>query len=261
MSLELRRLGITISKSTCAGVFLLCSIFIVGAVRAEPVVIYTENYPPYNFLDDHGDVKGLATEKVQQVMRASGLAYEIRLVPWTRGLYFIESDPNALLYSMTRTPSRESRYRWLVPLAQSNFFVFSRKDDLRVVSKDAIQSGAFTGACVSNDLGCELFRWVGMPLNKVIRVSSNDTGDFRMVAAGRADLYISDINVNRRLRVSEGFDPSLTKPVLRLDDKAGFYLVSGSIFDSEKAVIIQNTLQRLMQAGDFSLAVAPALGE
>ncbi len=240
---------------------MLFSTVMVHAVRAEPVVIYTENYPPYNFLDEHGDVKGLATEKVQQVMTASGLEYEIRLIPWTRGLYFIESDPNALLYSMTRTPSRESRFRWLVPLAQSNFFVFSHKDDTRPVSKDAIRSGAFTGACVSNDLGCELFRWVGMPQNKVIRVSSNDTADFRMVAAGRADLYISDINVNRRLRVSEGFDPSMTKPVLRLDDKAGFYLVGGSIFDGEKADIIQNTLQGLMQAGNYSLAVAPALAE
>lgn len=261
MSLEFCRLGMTISRSICAGVFLLVSTLMAGAAWSEPVVIYTENYPPYNYLDDHGVVKGLATEKVQQVMSASGLAYEIRLVPWTRGLYFVESDPNALLYSMTRTPSRESRYQWLVPLAQSNFFVFSRKDDTRPISKDLIQSGAFTGACVSNDLGCELFRWVGMPKNRVIRVSSNDTADFRMVAAGRADLYISDINVNRRLRISEGFDPSLTKPVLRLDDKAGFYLVGGRNFDNGKADMIQNALKELMQAGDFSLAVASAITE
>lgn len=240
----------------------LCGIAFVVltsvSVRATDVVIYTENYPPYNYLDDAGQVVGLATEKVQQVMDATGLQYEIRLAPWKRGLHYVETGDNTLIYSMTRTPDRETRFQWLVPLAQSNFFLFARQSDNRLITWDKVKNGTYTGACVSNDLGCELFRWVGMPEANIIRIASNETADFRMVAAGRADLYISDINVNRRLRISEGFDPGQIKPVLRLEGKSGFYLASGKKFGHAERDLIINTYERLMAAGRFSLAVVPS---
>ncbi len=222
-------------------------------VRATDVVIYTENYPPYNYLDEAGQVVGLATEKVQQVMDATGLQYDIRLVPWKRGIHHVETSENALVYSITRTPDRETRFQWLVPLAESNFFLFARQNDARLITWEKVRNGDYTGACVSNDLGCELFRWVGMPEANIIRVASNETADFRMVSAGRADMYVSDINVNTRLRLAEGFDPEQIKPVLRLEGKSGFYLASGKKFDPAKRDLITNQYQQLMAAGQFSL--------
>lgn len=230
--------------------FLCCT---VGAARAEPLLIYTENYPPYNFLDESGQVVGLATENVRQVLDASGLDYEIRLVPWVRAMHFVETNPNALIFSLTRTPSREGKFDWLVPLADSIFYVFNRQSDVRMVTSDAIKRGMFTGACVTNDLGCELFRTLGMPAEKLIRIGSNETADFRMVAAERADLYISDINVNTRMRLSEGFDPSLTKPVLRIEGKTGFYLAGATHLSQPKRTAIRNAYDSLMKINEYQL--------
>lgn len=223
-------------------------------VHADPLIIYTENYPPYNLLDDDGEVVGLATEKVRQVMASSGLEYEIRLVPWSRAVHYTQNNSNALVYSITRTPARERKFDWLVPLAESSFYVFNREKDIRVIDLESIKSGAYTGACVSSDLGCELFRAIGMPNDKILRIADNETADFRMVVAERADLYISDINVNARLRLSEGFDPMLTKPVLRLEGKTGFYLAGGAKLDPAIRDGIVSTYKSLMRANAYQLA-------
>lgn len=229
-------------------------------VHAEPLIIYTENYPPYNLLDDEGDVVGLATEKVHQVMEATGLDYEIKLVPWARAVHFTQNNSNALIYSITRTPAREDSFDWLVPLAESSFYVFNRDKDIRPVDPEAIRAGKFTGACVSNDLGCELFRAIGMPQANILRIADNYTADFRMVIAERADLYISDINVNKRLRLSEGFNPVLTKPVMRLDGQAGFYLAGGKTLDADARRAVIEAYETLMQANAFQL-VDPQKGQ
>ncbi len=235
---------------------MLALLLVARLANAQDLIIYTENYPPYNYLNEKDEVVGLATEKVRQVMEETDLEYDIRLVPWTRAEHYVTTQNNALIYSMTRTPKREDRFEWLVPLARSNFYLFVRTGETRSVNAASLKSGMFTGTCVSNDLGCELFRWTDMPAGNIIPVSSTETADFRMVIAERADIYISDLMVNDRLRKSEGFDPALTKPVMRLSGKAGFYLAGNKAVSDTISEPIREAYKRLMVSGSYSLAEA-----
>jgi polar amino acid transport system substrate-binding protein len=214
-------------KTALHGLMAMALLVAGGVASAEPIVIYTENYPPFSFEDTDGAIAGSATRNVRQIMEEAGLAYEIRLVPWARGVLLAASQENAFIYSMTRTPERETRYDWLAPLADADFQVFKRAGDMRAVTRDGIQAGAFTGACVSGDLACDLFRRIGLPEDKLRVVTNNPTGDFRMVHAGRADLYITQTAVNTLWRQREGFDPGVTVPALDLGSEAGLYLVAG----------------------------------
>lgn len=224
-----------------------------SVVQADPLVIYTETYPPFNFLDEDGVVAGLATEKVRQVMDATGLDYTIKLTTWARALHFATTQDNALIYTLTRTPGRDPEFDWLVPLAPSNFYLFVRADEQRPVTLETIRSGMFRATCVSNDLGCELIRWTGIPEKNIITVFDNDTADFMMVIAGRADIYISDIAVNGLLRKSQGFNPAMTKPVLRLQGKTGFYLAAGMQVPENIRGQIMRAHQTLADEGDYEM--------
>lgn len=198
-----------------------------ATVSAAPLVVYTENYPPFNFADDDGTVDGIATAKVRQLLDEAGVDYSLRLLPWARAMHHAQSDDNALIFSLAWTPKREKQFDWLAPLAEANFYLHARADDMRVFTPEAIKSGAYTGSCVANDLGCEFFLWVGMPQENIIPIHKDLTGDFQMVIARRADLYISDVTVNNLLRRSHGYDPALTRPVMKLEGKTGFYLAAG----------------------------------
>jgi len=221
---------------------------------AEPdLVVYTESYPPYNYMGDDGSVAGSATEKVRQILDAAGLTYRLRLMPWPRALLFARTEENALIFSMTRTPGREAQYDWLVPIADADFRVFKHAGDGRAITLEAIRGGHFSGACVSGDLTCDLLRHIGLPENRLTLVTNNTTGDFRMVAAGRADIYISEASVNRRLRRQEGFAQDLTVPVMRLQGKYGFYLVAGLHVPSEIRQRVRASYEWLLREGRYEL--------
>lgn len=232
-----------------------------SGARAEPLIVYTENYPPYSFAAPDGSVVGVATQKVRQILNESGLDYSIRLLPWARTMQFAQSEQNALIYSLTWTPKREPEFDWLALLAEANFYLHARADDMRAFTPETIKSGAYIGTCVANDLGCEFFLWAGMPPENIIPINRNAIGDFQMVIAARADLYISDITVNNQLRTSHGHDPELTKPVMRLEGKTGFYLASGQQVPMAVRDAVKAAHQRLKAQALYTVISAEIVPE
>ncbi|WP_420429951.1 substrate-binding periplasmic protein [Kordiimonas sp.] len=233
--------------------------FGVTPASADDVVVYTENYPPYNYLGNDGVVEGLATEKVHQVLEAAGLSYTIKLVPWARAMFYATTKKNTLIYTITRTPDREEEFDWLVPLAPSSFYLFVRADDPRSVSPETLLSGQFQAACVTGDLTCDLLGWTGIPKENIVVVANSRTEDFRMVVANRADIYVSDLAVNARLRRKEGFDPAITRPAMRIEGKAGFYLASGLGTDVTLRDKVRNTFLALEKTGRYQLVDTTAI--
>lgn len=227
--------------------------------NSETLVVYTENYPPYSFAATDGTVAGKATESVRQILNEAGVDYSFRLMPWARAMYNAKTQENALIYSLTWTPKRDPRFDWLAPLAEANFYLHARADDMRLFTPETVASGAYSGTCVANDLGCEFFLWVGMPPGKIIPVHKDGTGDFEMVIAGRADLYISDVTVNSQLRKSRGFDPGLTKPVMRLEGKTGFYLAAGKQVSKSVRDKVRDAYQRLKAQGSYTVIAADSV--
>lgn len=233
---------------------LLC---LSGAIKAHAadLVVYTEHYPPFNYADEQGTIQGLATDKVRQVLDATGLSYEIRLVPWARAMKNVLERENALIYTITRIPEREAKFDWLVPLAGANFHLFARADDQRTITYDKLLSGAYTVVCVASDLTCGFLKTAGVPEKSIISVTKAESGttDFRLVIAGRADMYLSEMLVNGYFRKSEGYDPAVTKPVLKMDMKTGFYLASGMHMQQMARDHIRQTYEKLRAAGKYQL--------
>ncbi|WP_286829679.1 MULTISPECIES: substrate-binding periplasmic protein [Kordiimonas] len=244
------RLGIKLGLAMLA---LVCGAAAARAADGQPLIVYTENYPPFNYAKPDGSVAGLATDRVRQVLDAAGLQYEIKIVPWARAMNYARTRPDALIYTITRTPRREYGFDWLVLLAESNFHIFARAEETRPVTRENLEAGMFTASCVSGDLTCELLVWAGVPVANIIPIAKEGTGDFRMVLAGRADLYISDFSVNRRLRKAEGYSLDLTKPVMRLDSRAGFYLASGLNVPADIRARIKASYEQLKASGDYQL--------
>lgn len=236
----------------------LCLVLVLvlsGFARAAAaeLVIYTEDYPPFSYTDDDGTVIGAGTKKVRQVLDAAGITYTFRLMPWARAVLFAEMEPNALVYSMTRTPSREARYDWLVPIANADFQLFKRNGDKRQVTLEAVRGGAFSGACVSGDLTCDLLRYIGMPEENLTVVTNNPTGDFRLVAAGRADLYVSETSVSDLRRARDGFSDNPTEPALRLEGKYGLYLAAGWQVPKTIRDKVRAAYEKLLADGRYEL--------
>lgn len=99
------------------------------AAQAEPTLrIATEHSPPLSMLDG-GSVTGSGTEKVREIMARSGISYDIELLPWQRAYTAARQLSNGCVYSTTRTPERESLFKWVGPIDQGEWVLLGRADD------------------------------------------------------------------------------------------------------------------------------------
>lgn len=225
----------------------------LASVQAAEVIVYTEDYPPYNYLAKDGEAGGYATEKVRQVLDATGLSYEIRVIPWVRAMKRIREEENSLIYTITRTEERETQFDWLVPLAKANFHLYARREDQRTFTIDNLKAGKYSAACVAADLTCLFLKNMGVPENRIVQIPDSRTGDFRLVVVGRVDLYMSEMLTNKYMRRKEGFSHFIVKPVIKADLDMGFYLASGPNVHKKTRDKVRKTYKRLKEEGAYQL--------
>src|SRR5574340_1049224 len=86
------------------------------AAKAAGLKVLTEESPPLNFIQD-GEVTGLATDVVRELVRRTGTAASIRLVPWQEGYQALLEQPDVALFSTVMTAERKPLFQWVGPLA------------------------------------------------------------------------------------------------------------------------------------------------
>lgn len=137
-------MGGTVGRKRGVWSLLLCLLF-CGPLLAGPLRLYTEEYPPLNFSRD-GKPVGLSVEVVEELIRRTGDAASINLVPWARGLRETETKPDVGLFVTMRTEPREQRFQWVGPLLVSVTSFYGLRDSgLRI---DSLHQAAEAGLIV-----------------------------------------------------------------------------------------------------------------
>lgn len=133
---------------TCVrGLLSLLLISLLGvSLQAQPLRLYTEEYPPINF-SDNGKPTGLATEVVQAIMQRTGQSAPIYVVPWARGYQEALQQANTGLFVAMRTREREQLFKWVGPITRNvtsfyalrrSFLSISRLEDAREFGEIAV---------------------------------------------------------------------------------------------------------------------------
>lgn len=113
---------------------------------AQPLRLYTEEYPPINF-SQNGQPTGLATEVVQAIMQRTGQNAPITVVPWARGYQEALQRANTGLFVTMRTREREQLFKWVGPITRNvtsfyalrrSFLSISRLEDAREYGEIAV---------------------------------------------------------------------------------------------------------------------------
>ncbi|HDZ45889.1 hypothetical protein LCGC14_0167500 [marine sediment metagenome] len=104
-------------------------------LQAMPLIINTEEYPPFNYLDDHGQIIGSATLLLRTALRQADIQARFQLLPWARAYTEARLSHHHCVYSTTRTPEREALFQWVGPLVTNEWAAFSLAErDLSITS-------------------------------------------------------------------------------------------------------------------------------
>ena len=98
------------------------------------LIVGTAHEPPLNYTDaankhDAGgaDVKGFSPDVVREILARTGHQAEVRITSWERSYAALQTEPNAVLFTMARTPSRENQFHWVGPLVHSNAVLYVKR--------------------------------------------------------------------------------------------------------------------------------------
>lgn len=92
---------------------------------AEDVTIQvvTEDAYPLQYLEQD-QLIGPAFDIVSQVLTRANLPFDVNVLPWARAYASAKSQPNTLIFSIARTPSRESEFHWIGALMELEYFFY-----------------------------------------------------------------------------------------------------------------------------------------
>lgn len=109
---------------------LACAAWPGGSASAAtpvPLQIKTERLAPAS-MEINGVVSGRETSKIRELMARTATAYTIELLPWKRAYLGAMENDNTCVYSTTRTPEREARFKWVGPTDEAEWQFWGRAD-------------------------------------------------------------------------------------------------------------------------------------
>ncbi|WP_169051484.1 transporter substrate-binding domain-containing protein [Neptunomonas sp. XY-337] len=170
-----------------------------AAASYPPIVLVTENYPPFNMLARNGQITGISTDIVRALMERNQIQNELSLLPWNRAYNQAQTEVNTGVYSTTRTEEREALFKWVSPLTENKWVFLAMSDsDIKISSLEEAKQyriGAYRGDATALFLADQ-----GFELDLVRR----DELNARKLARGRIDLWATGHLLGPYLAKKEG---------------------------------------------------------
>ncbi|HFQ90251.1 MAG TPA: transporter substrate-binding domain-containing protein [Desulfobulbus sp.] len=168
---------------------------------AAEVTVVTEEWIPYSFVSN-GHVIGISTEIVEQALHRAGVSIaggQVRLMPWARAYYTVRRNRNTLIYTILRTPERESLFKWVGPLVPPDsfyFFKLASRTDIRLHSLADARS--YRIGILKDSVHGQFLRRHGFDASN-LDPASYQVQNMKKLINGRVDLIV-DVGRTVRLR-------------------------------------------------------------
>ena len=111
-----------------AALFLTCLLSVgllcgCGAQQPEPalpeIIIGSDTYPPYVYLDDNGDPTGIDVEIATEAFRRMGYQAVFTTIDWEQKKTLVDSGEIDCIWGCFSMSGREHDYQWAGPYAIS----------------------------------------------------------------------------------------------------------------------------------------------
>lgn len=226
---------------------------LAGGAHAEitedyKVILLTENFPPFNMAIDEKNfardenIDGISADLTREIFKRAGIGYNLSLrFPWDRIYRLTLDKPNYGLFSTTYTEERKPLFKWVGPLAKSEWVLLAapgstiKVNSLKEAAKYNI--GAYKNDAVSQHLEAQ-----GMtPIN-----SLRDQENVAKLMSGKIDLWATTDPVGRYIAKQEG--ASGLQVALRFNS-AELYLALNKETPDEVVERLQKALDELRAEG------------
>lgn len=201
-------------------IFLSLLVSFSHAANIPKVTIYTEQWPPYNYVDNDGAIVGLSTEVVHQLFKQAGIDYEIKLVHWAQAMRKAQQIPNTFVYSIYPGAERLDKFQWICPLVQTEPIAFYRLKERTDIELQNIEDAEryVVGVIRGGDFATDILSRHGLEIGRQLVASLDEMTNVRNLLSGRIDLIVQEGNAVKYRLAALGYSMN---DVSRLSLKLG----------------------------------------
>lgn len=211
--------------------WLVLHSFVVHADNLGELRFITENYAPFNY-QKNGEIKGTSVELLLKMFEQAGTERgltDIEVMNWARGYKLAQTAKNTVLFSTTRTKSRENLFKWVGPISPTKISVIGHKDRNVEISSDDDLNKYRIGA-IRDDIGELLLLSKGITRDHIYRTNSSMT-TAKMLVAGRIDLWAYESRVALFNLREHGEDPDDYKTYMVLEESDLYFAIQKDTSD------------------------------
>jgi polar amino acid transport system substrate-binding protein len=191
----------------------------------------TEEWAPYNYLEGE-NVTGIAVDILEAVFRDMGVnrtRKDVRIVPLADG-FRTALNTSTVLFSIVRTPERESLYKWAGPFTKSEFVVFAPMSRNITMSGPSDMNQYRIGA-VRASIENDLLRSHGVNASHIVSGATPEEL-LNMMESGQIDFWATGDLAGRNQMLKTAKDPNAYEIIYTLGEKEFYYIFSRDVPDT-----------------------------
>ncbi|MFB9952248.1 substrate-binding periplasmic protein [Rhizobium puerariae] len=176
---------------------LLASLsFASGAIAQQPIAFSTESYPPFSYREPDGRYRGAGVDQIEIIMRDMAMPFTMEIMPWARAIAVAETQPMHCVFAAARTPDREPRFKWILPLFVDRS-ILVRHAGTSIDATTIEEARQYTVGTHREDYTEALLRTSGFPK---IDLSADFDTTLRKLLGDRIDMMPMSQSVYEKLR-------------------------------------------------------------
>ena len=237
--------------------FLVCAVISdsIITVKADTLAVVTEESSLQ--YSENGKVVGIATELVKAVLAEAQLEGEFRIYPWPRAYEIAQTQPNTLIYSMTRSPKREKEFKWVGEILPLNYYFYRLKTNTSVNPRTLEEARNVRIGVAKNGV---IHQYLKQKRFRNIRTVANSTTYLKMFMTGRIDFIVLNSSSLQSWCKNTVLDCKLVEPVLPIDDMStGLYMALSQQTEDSVHLRLKDAYQSVREQGIYHKIMASRL--
>ena len=195
-------------------------------------VIAMNSFKPFAYSNENNEPAGISVFIVKKLLdKAEITTTPIKIYPLKRVFNILDSNNNTLAFALFRTPERESKYKWIVPVTFPIKSVFIKLADRTDIQIDSLEdANKYTiGVICGNNLHSFLLEKGFSSLETVTRNEQN----YKKLFTKRVDLIAGrDTSIKSEL-IDMGYSKDDISVVYQVVESQPAWLVSNNNFSDD----------------------------
>lgn len=211
----------------------------------------TEDYPPYNYIDSKGEIRGIFTDILLLIYQELDLEISVKditVIPWARLYHQLSFEEGVAAFSMTNTIERAKRFKLIALPYKGKISILVKKERATEIAKKTPEDIVI--AVVREDIGHHLLNHYEIPSLQVHTTSSH--GMLKMLLHDRVDAiaYAEDVAYFQFEKLGIGADLIVPLQVLE-NEKVNSYIFHRNT-DKCVTALFEKTITQLHQQGKLN---------